>query len=208
VIVLAATRRAVRQVANLALLGSAGSVMGLAILRPDLDISRDPISEYVHGPFAFVQIAVFFAVGAASIVIALALWQVGASGKGRLTAILTFVWGVGILIAGLIDVEDRVLGTDEGAIHDLVVKAAFVVLLGAAVTAVRHTPPRSRERAIAAALVLVMGGAIVLTATTEGGRWFGLTERILAATAVAWLLVVGSRLSAQADASRRQVSSS
>jgi hypothetical protein len=188
--------RAALQFANGVLVACAASVVALALLRPDLDISQDPISEYVHGPFAYVQVAVFFAVGASSIVIAAGLGRAGGSerGRGRVTAALTLAWAVAIIIAGLIDVEDQILNTEKGAVHDLVAKTAFIVLFGAAVTAVRHTPRHSPRRIVAGGVAAAMGAALAFTAATDGGRWFGLTERVLAGTAIAWLVLVGSQL--------------
>jgi hypothetical protein len=200
VIASVARLRAALKFANLVLVACAASVVALALLRPDLDISQDPISEYVHGPFAYVQVAVFFAVGASSIVIAAGLWRAGGSERGRgrggggVTAALTLAWAVAIIIAGLIDVEDQILNTEKGAVHDLVAKTAFIVLFGAAVTAVRHTPRHSPRRIVAGGMAAAMGAALAFTAATDGGRWFGLTERVLAGTAIAWLVLVGSQL--------------
>jgi hypothetical protein len=91
-------RRAALTVAQVALVGAAGAVLALAVLRPDLDLAADPISEYVHGPFSAVQIAVFFAVGLASVVIAhamrRALWD---RDRLQVTSSLTWAWAIGSL---------------------------------------------------------------------------------------------------------------
>jgi hypothetical protein len=182
-------------VAQVALVGAAGAVVTLAILRPDLDIAADPISEYVHGPFSVVQIVVFFAVGLASMVIAHAMRDaLRERDRWQVTSSLTWAWAIGIVIAGFVDVEDQYFGTEAGSIHDFVAKAAFVLLALAGWSAIRLTPPRTRERHGATVLAAAMTAALLVTGVHEGTRWFGLAERALAGVGLLWLVATAELL--------------
>jgi hypothetical protein len=172
------------------------SVAFLAIARPDLTVSDDPMSEYVHGPYSYVQVAVFFVIALSSALFARRLWCVaGGSWRSRVPAILLSFWAVGIAVAGCFDAEDRVLGTGQGAVHNAAVTVAFVMALLAMALRRDGPAPTSRLlRANAPVWTLVTGIALVATAILADRPGFGLAERFLAAVVVAWLITTGQWL--------------
>lgn len=185
--------------AVVACVGSIFAVGALAIARPDLSISSDPISEYVHGRFSYVQIVVFFAVGVASAGIAGGLHCVLLPPRlSRLSAIALAIWSVGMMVAGVIDIEDQHFGTSEGAIHDITVTIAFLMLFVAAVIAARARPRPLRHRrswpVVTGAWAVGIGVTLLLTGVADGTPWFGLAERALALVAVTWLIYLGTGL--------------
>jgi hypothetical protein len=170
------------------------AVGSLALARPDLSISSDPISEYVHGPYSFVQVAVFFAVGISSAGIAGGLRCVLLPMRlSRIAAVGVGVWAVGMMIAGVVDVEDEHFGTNQGAIHDAIVTVAFLMLFVAAFTAARARPgPHQRWwTPLSWAWAISLGVTLLLTGLLDRTPWFGLAERVLALVAVTWLMYLG-----------------
>lgn len=175
---------------------SALAVVSLAVLRPELSISNHPISEYAHGPYSWVQFSVFLVVGFASLTLAAAVRLLEPRQKWpRLTQLMLGLWGVGMIVAGMVDVEDQVFATDQGVVHRIVVELAFGSLLGAMVL-MNHLPLVGRRHALGTSHVWTLVGttALVLTAMLDGGRWYGLAQRLLAGTAVMWLAMVAIRL--------------
>lgn len=173
------------------------AVASLAVARPDLSISSDPISEYVHGPYSYVQVAVFFAVGVSSMGVAGGLRCVLAPLRlGRIAAAALGVWAVGMIVAGVIDVEDEHFGTRQGAIHDATVTVAFLMLLAAAVTAAisLRRPPQRGWTPLSWAWAISLGTTLLLTGVLDGTAWFGLAERVLALVAITWLIYLGAGL--------------
>jgi len=174
----------------------------LALARPDLSISNDPISEYVHGPHSYVQIAVFFTVGVSSLALARGAWLTSAGRRARAAALLVAVWGVGMILGGIIDVEDQIWRTEQGAVHNVVVKIAFLAVTGAMALVVRwRRRPASEAPGKARALRIDSPGWVALTtvaltaaAVLQGGRWFGVAQRVLAGSVVAWLIRAGLHL--------------
>lgn len=183
----------------LALLAAAAAVAALALLRPDLPMAREPMSEYVHGPYSWVQIAVFFLVGLGSLSIA---WQAKGQRRGRFGSErpFLFAWAVGMVLAGLIDVEDQVLNTDQGAVHNLVVKVAFVALLLAAV--IERPDATGAGRRVRLALIVLLGVLMALTAFLDGKVGYGAAQRGLGAVALAWIIRYALRVNPGPDRHR------
>jgi len=174
----------------------------LALARPDLSVSNDPISEYVHGPHSYVQIAVFFTVGVSSLALARGAWLTSAGRRTRSAALLVALWGVGMLLGGIIDVEDQIWRTDQGVVHNVVVKIAFLAVGGAMALVVRwrRRPaaegPRERwlPRLDSPRWLALTTVALTTAAVLQGGRWFGMAQRVLAGSVVAWLVCAGLHL--------------
>jgi len=192
-------RRGVRLGSRLALLMAALAVLALARLRPDLPIAREPMSEYVHGPYSWVQVAVFVLVGLGSLSIA---WQAQPRRRRRFPSERPFLvaWGIGMLLAAVIDVEDQVLNTEQGAVHNLVVKAAFVALLLAALIERPESPDTARgERA---GLIVLLVAMMALTAILERSAGYGAAQRGLGMVALLWVMGYSRRAPAAPDQRR------
>ncbi|MEO5680293.1 MAG: DUF998 domain-containing protein [Acidimicrobiales bacterium] len=177
---------------------SMASVTALAVARPDLRLAHDAISEYVHGPFGYVQTLVFLVVAASSAVVAALLPVAGRATAGRWMRLGLLVWAAGMALGGAIDVEDAVAGTDSGAVHNVVVKVAFVALAGSMVAACRRPGASAFPRPGSRLWSLVLLVTLVGSATLEGMPLFGTVQRILATTAVLWLVTVALDIRAAA----------
>jgi len=179
--------------AVVALLTAGAVVLVLARLRPDLPITNEPMSEYVHGPYNWLQTSVFFLVGLASILIARQAGTLRKVGE----RIFLVIWGLGIVTAGVVDVEDRIANTEHGAVHNLVVKLAFLSLfVGAAVDLGSSARERRRQRAV---LTVLLGTTMLATAILEGSDGYGVAQRALGTAALVWIIAYARRAERGAD---------
>jgi hypothetical protein len=106
------------------------------------------------------------------------------------------LWGVAMVACSVVDTDALILGT-LGNLHDLIVRAGFVLLVaGILLVACARSPCRVKvslqriSRPWAAASIAVL----TLAARAQQEAWFGLAERLLALCVVSWLIAVGLRL--------------
>jgi hypothetical protein len=148
------------------------------------------MSEYVHGPYSWIQIMVFFLVGSASLGVARQAPTRRGSGLVSERPFL-IVWAIGMIVAGLVDVEDQLFDTEQGAVHNLVVKVAFVALLVAACFERRRSG--NVVRGVRSWLTLLLAVAMVATAILDGEQGYGAAQRALGSVALIWIISYAHR---------------
>ena len=103
------------------------------------------------------------------------------------------IWGVGISLLGIINVNDGPLPT-SGAVHDTIATAAFGAAV-AAIACVSFVYASNKLWPVATAVSWSAVGLALaaLAFTFEDASWFGLVERALGLTIVGWLVVATSK---------------
>lgn len=180
------------------------SVAALHFLRPEHDPTTQTISEYAVGPYGYLMIIAFFALGAASLSLSLGIGAVRSPSRSSQVGVyLVAIWGAGILVAGIFPTD--VTGspsTPSGAIHDAASIVAFVAVVTGAILFSRGMrrdagwPHRSLSSGLAYAVLV---GFLAFILSQEGAP--GIGQRVFLAFVLAWLVLTGVQL-------RRMVASS
>jgi hypothetical protein len=178
-------------VALILVLAAALVLIRLHTLPTGLDPRRDAISDYGTTSFHVYYRAMVVLLGTGAACLALALHH---SGDVR-TRGLIWLWIFAIsrtLIAGFMTVQPGRRVTVEAQIHWLLAAAAFTSIAFAA-------PTISSDLDLGQTIAAVVVASAVATLVTRVVRpWrsvFGLVERILYISFLAWLIVVASSLS-------------
>jgi hypothetical protein len=178
------------------LLLSVACVVLLHVLRSDLDVVGDRLSEYANGRYGTLMATAFFAVGGAMACLGSAMILTGAaSGWWRLAPAGLIVGGLGMVISGIYQTDPTGSGPQE-AVHSLASGCASVALIGAAVAWSVVGPGRHVIPARVLALVALALGAV--SPTLHHSAWTGLSQRLLWATLLGWLIVSTVQLPAAA----------
>lgn len=169
-----------------------GALVLQQVLVPSLSPLSDAISSYQMGSYAYVQASGLCALGAGSLGIAWLLRSTMRSTLVRWGTWLLTVWGLGIALLSVVNIDDGPLPT-SGSFHDAIATIAFAAAVGA-VVCVSYAYARGRVWCLGASMSwsasALFCGAIALL--TEDSHWFGLTERALGATIVSWLIIIGT----------------
>ena len=187
-------RGALRLLALLAIVGVAVYLLmlgALHFLRPDVNPVTEPISTYgASGPYGFLFLAADLGSALAALALTLGLY-LGMVPPARSYVGLFFlgIYGVSELLAGLFPLDVGAEATLIGTIHNIVGNLSFfgvpigMILLSLAMG--KDERWRSfRPPALVVALTIV-GSNIGL---------FGVTQRIVNATQLLWILLVALRL--------------
>lgn len=185
--------RLARPVAIAALWCCVVGVVALHVLRTDLPPVSHRLSEYANGPYGWIMTAVFVALGLALVALGVVLWSDPSRGTvARTVPVAAFVAGVGALVSGLF--RTGISGTSE-ALHSRASGLATVAIVVMAAVSAWPSVRRgdaSRDRVAvglaAAAVVLAL-----LSPLLHETRWTGLSQRLLWAVLLAWLLWTASR---------------
>jgi hypothetical protein len=178
-----------RRSATIVLLVIGGAaVLALHVLRPDLGPRRDRISEYAIGAYGFVMAVAFVAVGLGL----LAMATLVAEGGGRWSrgvAIAIGIAGLGMIAAGIWRTDSTRSGVLTDAVHSRASALATVALIGAALawSVFRRLHPRSLDLAAGLAVLATVLG--VLSPLLHDTSWTGVSQRLLWAALLAWLVV-------------------
>jgi hypothetical protein len=182
-------------------LAAAGLIV-VHLLRRDYEVRSHMISDYAVGPQGWVMVAVFLALSAGYLALAVGFVELGPrSWPARLGAVLLGFVCVGLVISALFptDLPGTKL-TRSGEIHEI----SFLVNVGCSVVAVLllgasfgRDPRWSSFRAPS----LVLGGVIMLALviqfrTLHRGAPYGYANRFFVAALLAWLLGASSWLRA------------
>jgi hypothetical membrane protein len=191
--------RAVARGATIALLvGSAGSLAALHVLRSDLDPVARRLSEYANGPYHVVMTAVFYAMGLALVTLSLQLGASQATGATRLVAGLIAVAGAGLMLSGIFETGSGSELTE--LVHS---RASGTAVLSLTVAAVLHAthPAFDDIRRWDTAVRIIVGVAVVavlISPILHDTRWSGIGQRFVWLALTAWLLVTAWQLPADA----------
>lgn len=162
-------------------------IVVLHVLRSDLDVVSDRLSEYANGQYGSLMATAFFAVGGAMACLGAAMIMTGAaSGWWRLDPAALAIGGLGMVISGLYQTDPTGSGTQED-VHSLASGCASLALIGAAVAWSVVGPGRHVVPARLLALVALTLGAI--SPGLHHSAWTGLSQRLLWATLLGWLIV-------------------
>jgi hypothetical membrane protein len=184
-----------------------GALLVLHAVRPDYAVCHRFLSEYAVGPFGLVMTTVFAVLGAAMLLLAARLRAVR-----RALAVAAGVCGLALLTLAAFptDLNDGSAKTPHGTVHDIVSLGMFVVVMGMmfVVGFRRDNELRSLRvwgRVLGPACLLVYATQLALVAAQhpapKGFRWVGLTERLLIAMFLVWVLAI-HRLGARGDGQR------
>ncbi|MDH3226296.1 MAG: DUF998 domain-containing protein [Thermoleophilia bacterium] len=201
-----ATRGFVPPVGQLGFIGligvaySAAAVVALHFLDTDLDPVEDFISEYAVGDYGWLMKSAFFAVSCGTLAIAGGLRRsLRPSRRATAAVVLMSLAGVGFFVAGIFDTDTPNASGDidnaaAGVAHDFGSSVVFLSVIIAAFVlwgVFASDPPWHglSRTALWFAIAMTMSRVVTL-AIPEGGP-VGLPQRVLAATMMIWLAILG-----------------
>lgn len=171
------------------LLGSVVLVALLHVLRTDLPPVGHRLSEYAIGPYGWMMIAAFAALGCGLLSLGLLLRnRTGTDAVARSIPAAALVAGVGMIASGAF--KTGVSSASE-SIHS---RASGLATVAVVAMALAYSLPRSRRRAATfhdvagAGLALGAAGLAAVSPLLHDTRWTGLSQRLLWAALIFWLL--------------------
>jgi hypothetical protein len=171
----------------------AACIVMLHALRSDLDVVGDRLSEYANGPYGALMATAFFAIGAAMACLGIALIVSGAAaGWWRLVPAALVAGGVGMVLSGIYRTDPNGTGPRE-EIHSLASGWASLALIGAALAWSFLGPGRAATLGRVLALAALALGAV--SPALHHSSWTGLSQRLLWATLLGWLVLTSAQLS-------------
>ena len=202
---LSSTTLPAKQVARIAALAFVGiayflvAVVTLHFLRPNFNPIHRFVSEYAVGPYGSLMTSAFFGLSLGSLALVIGLSQdVSRSWRSWIGLFFLAVWAVGILIAAIFPVGDRiVLGITSGYIHYRASIMSFFSLVFAALLLSWHFKQDERwssfhcPAVILSVLMLLALIGFFLSANTAYG---GFSQRIFISIFLIWLLLTAAHL--------------
>jgi hypothetical protein len=179
------------------------AAMLLHLLRRDVDPLQQMMSEYANGSRGAVMTVVFYAFGLAVLALGARLrTAIRRPGAGRLVPALLGVAGGSLVLSGVFEVgRPGVPDTVEEVVHSTASVAAFVLLI-LAMLLFSYATWRDANwwtfRGVSAGLAGAAALAGVLTPLLDGSAWSGGLQRLLAGTALVWVLLTAVRVRANA----------
>jgi hypothetical membrane protein len=176
------------------LVGSLCSILSVAILhivRNDLNPVTQRLSEYAVGPYGWLMTTAFLSLGCVLLAIAVLLGAAAGSNQiRRAITLLGLVAGAGIIVSGAFP-------TGVSSISEVVHSRASGIATAAAIAiALVYSLPRMRQATastrdlVGAALALSAAFLGAISPTLHESQWTGLSQRVLWATVMVWLLWV------------------
>ena len=169
------------------LLASVGCVLGLHVLRSDLDPIAHRLSEYASGPYGWLMTTAFFAMGLALMTLA---FQVGTSANSariqRVVAPLIALAGVGLILSGVFKTATG--STLIEIIHSRASATSVLALTAAAVASSTH-PASSHFDTAARVVTVVAVVAVAISPILHDTPWTGIGQRFVWLALTAWLLI-------------------
>lgn len=176
-------------------------IVTMHFLRPDDDPLRRPTSDYAVGDYGFLMTSAFLVMSLGSLALVVGLYLgLSKPGRSRLGLGLLGYWVVGLLIAANFPIDlEGAPPTTSGVIHRINGPLTFLSLTAGAVLVSRRFRQDEKWRAFsrfALPVSLVMLAEFFVSAVmiASGSGLPGLGQRILIATAVAWLFSTSARL--------------
>jgi hypothetical protein len=171
------------------------ALVGLPLLRPELDVLQRWVGEYARGPFGGLMIAAYVALGIGVEALALGLAR---NGPGRLGPACLAVAGLGAFMSAILqqDPTDGGPVTLAGTIRTILLMPTFLFLSVALLTLARRFGRDRRWQPIArAALVLAVAVPLVFgVVVVAPPEWKGIAGRVFDAVWTSWLLLAALRL--------------
>lgn len=173
---------------------SFGGVMLLHIVRGEIDPIRRVMSEYANGSHGQFITVVFYAFGLAALALAFRLrTAISLRGITRLFPVLFPVAGVGLIAAGIFEVERPLVPEIlEEVIHSDASVVAFVMLITSMLLfsiACRTDARWWRFRWTSTILAVVAAIAAMATPFTQQTGWSGAVQRVLSGTVLLWFVL-------------------
>jgi hypothetical protein len=170
------------------------AVMLLHVVRGDVDPLRQVMSEYANGSHGPIMTVVFYAFGLSSLALAFRLRRaIGIRGVTRLFPLLLALAGVGLIAAGVFEVERPLVpDTLEEVIHSNASVVAFVLLITSMFLfslACRSDARWWSFRWTSATLAITAAAAAMATPLTQQTGWSGAVQRLLSITVLVWFLL-------------------
>ncbi len=173
------------------------SVVALHVLPNSLGPVGDRLSEYANGDFGWLMTVAFVTLGLGMVALALGLHSVSGSGpRAWLIPAAIGVAGVGMIVAGVYPTDPVGAETAAEVIHSRASGLASLLLIGAVyASSVQRGPGRLRpERGPAGALAVASVALGCVSPILHDTTWTGLSQRLLWATLMVWLLLTAWRL--------------
>jgi Protein of unknown function (DUF998) len=173
------------------------SVVALHVLRPELAPLSHRLSEYAIGRYGGLMTAAFVCVGASLLMLAGALVEDDRRASARIVAAAVGVAGVGMMLSGVFRTDASRSGATADGLHSAASALATLALIGAAILRTVMTPRRAAP-IVLATLSLALGA---VSPALHRSRWTGLSQRLLWASLLAWVIVAAFELTQRHDAS-------
>jgi hypothetical protein len=193
----------------LATASAIAAIIGVHFLRPEDDPLSSPISQYAVGRFGFVMTAALFLWGVAAWALASGLSRgVSPSAGSRSAAVLSVVFGVGLVVASFFPMDVPFRRHDPsptGATHILAASVSTLLFPFAALLWARSFRTEAiwqsfYEFAHRLGLLLLAAMPIVFAFGSFYFALFGLVQKIYAVLVLSWMMAAAIRL---ADVSRK-----
>ncbi len=192
---------------TLSLIAFCSAIAGLLVvhlLRPDYAVRSHMISDYAVGPHGWLMAAVFVAMSAGCLLLALGFLDLGPRvWSARTGSVLLAIVSVGLIASAVFPTDvPGATWTRSGAIHEV----SFLVnvgcsVLGALLLSVSFGSDAGwrpfRRRALALAGMVVVG-LVLQFLTLRRGAPYGFANRLFVATLLSWFVGASIWLRAQA----------
>lgn len=173
-----------------AVLTSAGAVVALHVLRPDLGPAGHRLSEYAVGPWGWLMTAAFllFAGGLPGV-------RRGLPTQGRLgpVRLLLGVGAVGMVVSAAFETDVTAPDAAREVIHSTASSGAFLSLVAAAVwtvTGARAVLAWPTPTVVPDVVVTLAVLGAVVSPLAHDGPWTGAVQRVSYVVLVIWLLLL------------------
>lgn len=170
-----------------------GAVTILHVVRGEIHPVSRVMSEYANGSHGRLMTITFYAFGLSSIALGFRLsYAIARHLTTRLVTALLVLGGVGLLAAGIFEVERAfVPDTIEEVIHSYATMAAFVMIVTSMLlfSYACKTDKRWWDfRTVSTTLALFAATAAILSPFSADSGWSGAVQRVLGASVLCWFL--------------------
>ena len=175
------------------------AVAALHFLRPELDPVKQHISQYAIGPYGWTLTSALYALGLASVALAVGLRQsLSPSGMGRAGVILLALFGVSIVVVGIFPTNaEGAPSTTSGLVHSFAFVLACFCLIPALILLPLQFRQDDRWRSFtlpSMTLALLVLATFIGFIAASGTEITGLSQRVFVGSFMVWLLTAAVRL--------------
>ncbi|MCA1707927.1 MAG: DUF998 domain-containing protein [Actinobacteria bacterium] len=168
-----------------------------SLLRTDVSVLRDFLSEYALGPWGFVQTGAFIAFGLGAIAAAVSLRRATRGLRGQsLTVLLVAIWGTSLVIAAVFETDPQNEPvTTIGKVHVMTGIIGFLSIVAAMLLtawSMRRRTAWSPLGAVSLATGPVALAAVILVRPTSS--WVGIPLRVFVAAVLIWFIALALTL--------------
>ncbi len=186
-------------------------LVGLHVLRPELDPISKSVSHYAIGPYGHLLTVALFAVGVGALVLSYLLYR-AVSPPSALGSLLLAISGAGMfIVAGVpTDITENSMPVSE-YIHNVSFIASYFALTGSMFAFTRRFRRDARWQGLYGvstwlSLLALLELGVFLGANLTA--WVGIAQRFAILTVNAWLLLVSVRLMLSSSAAERAAKAS